>query len=153
MNILLCIACGALWRIGGCINKLWRRVGCTALLSGFLILHSDMNFIQIVISIGMIGWGCWSYFAWLNPWTSDEKWYNFFAGACLIQLSILVSSYSIENAVVGLLAAITGALGKVWIDKQDWLDFIPEFKAGISEAYFGIVMMSGMIINVYFSFL
>jgi len=152
MNILLGIVCGGLWTLGGQINKLWRRIGCTAILFGFLMFHSNMQILQAGIILGMIAWGCISYFGWINYivriWWKEieidrEFWWNFLAEGLIIQESILVVSPSIENAVTGMLSATVGAFGKVGIDKIGF-----KWQAIVSELFFGAVMCAGIIINV-----
>ena len=151
--ILACIACGILWRMGGAdgYDKLWRRIGCSFIIFAMLLIHSNMNLLESVISLAMIVWGCWSYFGWLNFWTSREYWYNFFAGAILIQSSILIESFSLENLCTAFVFALLGAFGKVWIDKdEDGYKTILFWRVRedvLSEWYFGAVMCAGIIIN------
>ena len=151
---ILVIFTGILWRMGGSdkYDKLWRRIGCTAVMSGYLILNSSVELLQAVIILGMIAWGAWSYFGWMNYivriWYKSiemkrEYWWNFLAEGLVIQESILVVSPSIENGVTGALCATVGALGKVWIDKLG-----VKWQAVASELYFGSVMLAGIIINV-----
>lgn len=155
--IIACILCGVLWRMGGSddYEKPWRRLGCTFILFSMLLINSNMNFIESAISFTMIAWGCWSYFGWINYWTSKEYWYNFFAGAILIQSSILIESFSLENACTAFVFALLGAFGKVWIDKDvDGYKTILFWRVRedvLGEFYFGAVMCLGVIVNALVS--
>ena len=164
MIILYAVACAlsaTFWRMGGAAghSKLWRRIGCTFILFAILLIHSNMSLTQSLISLAMIAWGCWSYFGWINFWTSKEYWYNFLVGALLIQCSILIESFSSENLATAFVFALLGALGKVWIDKDvdGWkqifwgeggiFSILKVRKDVLSECYFGLIMCAGVIVN------
>lgn len=104
-----------------------------------------------LFAFAMVLWGSWSYFGWLTPGDLKERWFNYLAAALMTQCSILVIYFSWERALFALGASLTGALGKVLIDKQNWLDKIKlGLKAKISELYYGFVMCAGIAISARF---
>jgi len=152
------------WRMGGAdgYDKLWRRIGCTFVISSMLLIHSNMNLLEWAITTVMIGWGCWSYFAWLNHivalwWRGIEHkreyWWNFLASGLLIQGSILVESFSLESLATAFVFALLGAFGKVWIDKDEdgWktIMFWKVREDVLSELYYGLIMFIGVVVNIH----
>lgn len=163
--IIAIALCATFGRMGGAkgYDKLWRRLGCTFIISSMLLLHSNMSILQWAISSALIGWGCWSYFGWINYivlffWkyimVEREYWWNFFAGALLIQSAILIGSFSAESLCTAFVFALSAAFGKVWIDNDEdgWkrILFWHVREDVLSELYFWGLMCLGMIVNVKF---
>jgi len=143
--ILLTIACGIFWRMGGAAgySKLWRRIGSTCCILAVLGINGylGLNW-QTFVAMPMVGLGCSSYFVWLNPHDPREYWYNFLAAALFTQLAILVLQYDFPSLMIGIGFALIGALGKVKIDESGRSR--PDI---FGEIYYGIVMCLGVSIN------
>lgn len=161
---IICITCGIFWRMGGAegYDKLWRRIGCAIMMFSCLLINSNMQRQQMLITYAIITWGCCSYFGWINKvlaWLIDieswfeleierEYWWNFFAEALVIQSVVYFVSPSFKHAVVAILASLMASLGKVWIDKDKDGNILLWRKDVISEWFFGSMMCFGIVINV-----
>ena len=158
---VICTVCGILWRMGGAegYDKLWRRIGCAIIMFSCLLINSNMQWLQMLITYALISWGCFSYFGWINFIVSlwddieigREYWFNFFAEGLVIQSVVYFISPSLLHAVVGILGALVGSLGKVWIDKDKDGRILWWRKDVLSEWYYGSVMCAFIIINAIWS--
>ena len=134
VSILLVVACGILWRLGGAegFSKLYRRLGSS--LCMVLIVGN-------IYALPLLLWGCTSYMGWINNFLpvkdkDREYWWNFFAENLVIQLSILTVKRGLSNIVFAVITALIIAIGKVWIDKS-WKYFFGLRKDVVSEWWHG----------------
>lgn len=141
------------WRMGGAArhDKLWRRLGSSACCFLPMILcHNPLTYGHL-IALGMIIWGSWSYFGWINPKDDSEYWYNFLAAAVITEFSFLVLFPSWKAAGIAILFACISAFGKVLIDR-DRDGYILWWREDVlSELFYGFFICLGISVNCFLS--
>ena len=149
--ISLIVLTGYSWRLGGSVDKLFRRIGSSLCMAIILCTLCSCEFLWFIFSTALIVWGCVSYFGFLNYivrkfWDEIEMereyWWNFFAENLIIQSSVLPFRHSIINIFLVIIFAGVGALGKVLIDETNL-----EERDVVSEWWHGSFNAIGIAIN------
>jgi len=162
--IILCIASGIFFRMGGAegYDKLWRRIGSSlCMIIPIPILYHTVEFHWFLFSIGLIVWGCTSYFGWVNYIVrlfadlemEREYWWNFMCENICIQCAVLPYKNTPMNIMFAIGWGTLVAFIKVWIDDdKDGIIHVLwwKFRKDVwSEIMHGSLNAVGIIVNLH----